>query len=62
MKEKNFGKITLSNNQARVCVPVMGKTTEEVLQQLKSGVEMEPDIICLLYTSYIGEKRRQSFF
>lgn len=45
MKEKNFGKITLSNNQARVCVPVMGKTTEEVLQQLKSVVEMEPDII-----------------
>lgn len=45
MKEKNFGKITLSNNQARVCVPVMGKTTEEVLQQLKSAVEMEPDII-----------------
>lgn len=45
MKEKNFGKITLSNNQAKVCVPVMGKTTEEVLQQLKSVVEMEPDII-----------------
>ena len=45
MKEKNFGKITLSNNQARVCVPVMGKITEEVLQQLKSVVEMEPDII-----------------
>lgn len=45
MKEKNFGKITLSNNQARVCVPVMGKTTEEVLQQLKSVVAMEPDII-----------------
>ena len=45
MKEKKFGKITLSNNQARVCVPVMGKTTEEVLQQLKSVVEMEPDII-----------------
>lgn len=45
MEEKNFGKITLSNNQARVCVPVMGKTTEEVLQQLKSVVEMEPDII-----------------
>lgn len=45
MKEKNFGKITLSNNQARVCVPVMGKTTEGVLQQLKSVVEMEPDII-----------------
>lgn len=45
MKEKNFGKITLSNNQARVCVPVIGKTTEEVLQQLKSVVEMEPDII-----------------
>ena len=45
MKEKNFGKITLSNNQARVCVPVMGKTSEEVLQQLKSVVEMEPDII-----------------
>lgn len=45
MKEKNFGKITLSNNQARVCVPVMGKTTEEVLQQLKSVVKMEPDII-----------------
>ena len=45
MKEKNFGEITLSNNQARVCVPVMGKTTEEVLQQLKSVVEMEPDII-----------------
>ena len=45
MKEKNFGKITLSNNQARVCVPVMGKTTEEVLQQLKSVVEMGPDII-----------------
>ncbi len=45
MKEKNFGKITFSNNQAKVCVPVMGKTTEEVLQQLKSVVEMEPDII-----------------
>ena len=45
MKEKNFEKITLSNNQARVCVPVMGKTTEEVLQQLKSVVAMEPDII-----------------
>ena len=45
MKEKNFGKITLSNNQARVCVPVMGKTTEEVLQQLKIVVEMEKDII-----------------
>lgn len=45
MKEKNFGKITLSNNQARVCVPVMGKTTEEVLHQLKSVVAMEPDII-----------------
>ena len=50
MKEKNFGKITLSNNQARVCVPVMGKTTEEVLQQLKSVVEMEPDIIDVSYT------------
>lgn len=45
MKRIDCGKIVLSNNEAKVCVPVMGKNKEEVLCQMREVIAMDPDVI-----------------
>lgn len=45
MKRIDCGKIVLSNEEAKVCVPVMGENKEEVLCQMREVAAMAPDII-----------------
>ena len=45
MKKTDCKKVVISNEDVKVCIPVMGGNKEEILNSLESVVKMSPDII-----------------
>ena len=59
MKQIKVGNLELSDGHPKVCVPIVGENHDEVIEQAKEVVEMNPDIIewrCDFFDSvYIDE-------
>lgn len=59
MKQIKVGNLELSDGHPKVCVPIVGENHDEVIEQAKKVVEMNPDIIewrCDFFDSvYIDE-------
>ena len=54
MKQIKVGNLELSDGHPKVCVPIVGENHDEVIEQAKKVVEMNPDIISL--TAFISMK------
>jgi len=50
--------LTIGDGEAKICVPVVGRTKEEIISQTKQVIQMEPDLIewrCDYYESLYDE-------